>query len=357
MSPRVAIVAGQWGQNVGNAFFNLGGRHLLGQVFGPAEVGFFQDQPNYRTLHDKRRGNPANHAELVADLDIDWLVLQGPVLNAWMAASWESAFRRLAARGVRVMLHSAAFFKFTPREIAAVRAFLEAYPPALIVTRDPRSHAILRDRVPGVPSHDGIDAGFLLPEVARPFALAPGTAPHMAFTFDRYPEPAISDRPFDPARHTTRQVTLLGKPRHLGVPRRLDRLAHASKIRAYLGDLTDFRRLPATLDGHRILRPEHRFYPHVTHKIYRRPGALASDEPWSYATVYAGARLTLSDRVHACVAALAYGNPAMLFTPSPRAALFERLGLDAIRRQPVSLPRERLDAAVAAQIAWLRAHV
>lgn len=351
-APRVALVAGQWGQNIGNAFFNLGGRHVLEQVFGPGSVGFFQDQPNYRTLHNKYRGNPTTHAELIADLDIDALVLQGPVLNGWFRTSWERSFRILRDRGVKIILHSAAFFKFRPEEIAAVREFLEAYPPALIVTRDSRSHAILSDWLPGVPKHDGIDAGFFLPDCTRPFNFA-RNADYIVVNFDRYPEPDIVPA----APGDAGAIEIAGRSYCLHVPERLDRMARASKIRAYLGDLTDRRRLPAALDGARILRPEHRFFPHMTHKIYRRSGAMVSDEPWSYATIYAHATTTLSDRVHACVATLAYGNPAMLFTPSPRAALFERLGLDAIRRNPVRLSADRLAAAKAEQIAWMRAHV
>ena len=40
--PKVAIVSGQWGQNIGNAFFNLGGMYLMENVFGNGQVGFFK---------------------------------------------------------------------------------------------------------------------------------------------------------------------------------------------------------------------------------------------------------------------------------------------------------------------------
>lgn len=350
-APRIALVGGQWGQNVGNAFFNLGGREVLGQVFGPGSTGFIQDQPNYRTLHHKMRGNPRTYLDFVRRLEIDWLVLQGPVLNAWMDISWRATFEALRARGVRIMLLSAAFFKFRPSELAAVRRFLEDHPPDLISTRDSRSFSILSDwRLP-CPLHDGIDSGFFLPEAVTPFAKRPGD--YLALTFDRYPEPELRDGPRG-GRHVERQITLLGERAWLTTPRWLDRAAHRSKIRAYMADLFDRRRLPSRFRGHDIVRTEHRFYPHVTHKIYRQPNATASDEPWTYAHIYAGARATLSDRVHACVAALAYGHPAMLFTPSPRAALFERLGLGEIRNGPVTLPPERLQEAKARQIAWLR---
>ena len=46
-----ALVAGFWGQNIGNAFFNLGGRHLLESA--GVQVHLIQDQL-LRVLRDNR---------------------------------------------------------------------------------------------------------------------------------------------------------------------------------------------------------------------------------------------------------------------------------------------------------------
>ncbi len=54
-APRVALVSGHWGQNIGNAFFNMGGKWILESLFGPGEVAFIQDQPGYRTFHDPQK--------------------------------------------------------------------------------------------------------------------------------------------------------------------------------------------------------------------------------------------------------------------------------------------------------------
>lgn len=354
-APRIALVGGQWAQNVGNAFFNLGGEFVLEQVFGPGKVAFIQDQPNYRTLHNKLKGNPANYVDFVRDLDIDYLVLQGPVLNAWMRISWQETFKALRARGVKVILLSCAFFKFRESEIAAVKSFLEEFPPALISTRDDRSYGIMKDWLPDVPKYNGIDSGFFLNRCVNPFQTLLKT-PHIALNFDRYPEPALSQ--LDPgAKFNSRQITLEGKTYFASVPKFLDKYAHKGKIVAYFADLLDRRKLPAHLDGLKIIRPEHRFFPHVTHKIYRQPNATAADDPWTYIHIYANARFTLADRVHACVATLAYGNPAMLFTPSPRAALFGRLGLGEIRNQLVTLNAEYLLDEQEKEIAWLKSQL
>lgn len=355
-SPRIALVGGQWAQNVGNAFFNLGGEYVLRRVFGQDSVGFFQDQPNYRTLHNKMKGNPDNYVDMVCDLDIDYLVLQGPVLNSWMAVSWERTFAALRERGVKVILLSCAFFKFRESEIASVKRLLEKYPPALISTRDPKTFEIIKNWIPDVPKYNGIDSGFFLPRCVAPFSVREGFR-YIAMNFDRYPEPTISKSPLNSGKFNARQIDMLGSAYHLGVPKFLDWASHKSKIWAYAGELTDRRTLPRELEELSIIRPEHRFFPHMTRKIYRHPNATASDEPWTYINIYANAELTLSDRVHACVATLAFGHPAMLFTPSPRAALFERLGLAQIREKLVELDMSLLEEEQEKEIAWLKQHV
>ena len=69
---------------------------------------------------------------------------------------------------------------------------------------------------------------------------------------------------------------------------------------------------------------------------------MCSDEPFTYLTVYAGSSLTITDRVHACVATLAYGNPAILYKHSPRGQLFDRLGLGDVGERVRSLDPELL---------------
>lgn len=351
-APRVALVGGQWAQNVGNAFFNLGGEYILNRVFGEGAVGFYQDQPNYRTLHNKYNGNPETYVDFVKNFDIDYLVLQGPVLNSWLRESWEETFKALQGTKTKVIFLSSAFFKFRDSEFKKVREFLEQYPPALISTRDDRSYEILKDWLPGVPKYDGIDSGYFLNRCVTPFKLRDDVR-YITKNFDRYPEPEIFSS--DPGNKcNSRQVEIEGKSYFLSTPKFLDKYAHKGKIKSYLADVFDRRKLPDTFEGRMIVRPEHRFFPHMTHKIYRQPNGTASDEPWTYINLYANADFTLSDRVHACVATLCFGSPAMLFTPSPRAALFGRVGAGEIRDRMVSLDLARLHEEQEKEIEWLK---
>jgi hypothetical protein len=352
-APRVALVSGFWGQNIGNAFFNIGGKWILEQVFGEGGVEFVQDQPGYRTFHNQGKGNPSNDIEYLRLLDLDYIVLQGPLLTVGYRHLWEPTFRELTARGTKIILLGAAFFKFRDAEFAAAKAFLEEYKPALISTRDSESFNILSSWDLGVPLYDGMDSAFFAPKAFTPFKVADKS--YYAFNFDRYPEPSIKLGPPDSSADFSFDAD--GTGWNLSTPKLASKLAHGSKVQAYLGHLLDRRKLPGELNGRAVIRPEHRTNPHMTYKIYQHPNAICSDEPWTYFTVYANSALTLADRVHACVATLAYGNPAMLFTPSPRAALFARVGCAAIKEKPVKLNLDWLEEERENEVAWLRASI
>lgn len=351
--PRVALVSGFWGQNIGNAFFNVGGKWLLEQIFGLGVVEFIQDQPGYRTFHNAARGNPKNDIGFIQYLDVDYIVLQGPVFSEYIAELWAATITALSKRGTKFLLIGAAFFKFTNHELAAVRKFLEQFPPALISTRDSRSYSILESWDLGVPLYDGLDSAFFAPKTYVPFRTA--DLDYYAFNFDRYPEPSITLGP--EKRFSDIRFEAEGVMWNLRVPPVVSRLAHRSKVQAYIGHALDRRKLPQELNGRKIIRPEHRFNPHMTYKIYQHENAIASDEPWTYFTVYANSCMTLADRVHACVVTLAYGSPAMLFTPSARSALFDRVGCGDIRNRPVSIDPAYLEDERQNELAWLMAHV
>jgi hypothetical protein len=350
---RVALVSGFWGQNVGNAFFNVGGKWVLEQALPGARVEWIQDQPGYRTFHDQSKGNPKNHADLIGALDVDYVVLQGPLLTEHFRALWEPTFRRLRDRGVGVVIISAGLFRYTDVEISAARAFLEEYPPLLFTTRDSDTFKHFSDICEL--TYDGIESAFCVPDAFKPFRLDLPSS--VAINFDRYPEP---DFTVSKNHAQSRSDALAGTFEfeggtwHWSVPRMQQSLSKLGQRSAYVSAATDRRRLPDTIGGLSVLRPEHRSNPFLGWKVYRNPGAVVSDEPYTYFTTYANAQLTLSDRVHACVIATAYGRPAMLFGTTPRSALFERMGLGDIRKRPVCLPESRRVEERNALIEFLR---
>lgn len=350
---RIALVSGFWGQNIGNAFFNIGGKYILEQMFPDDRVEFIQDQPGYRTFHKQHTGNPRNDFGLLQHLKADFIVLQGPLLTTTFRALWEPTLRALKARGTKVILLSAAMFRYTEEERRQNREFLKRVEPVIFSTRDAVTYEEFKDVCPR--AWCGIDSAFFVPRAYEPFALA--CPPYITVNYDRFPEPDITvSEPggtLPPGKYDA-EFEALGRKWAFHYPRLQEKLAHRGKIQSYLGAFGDRRKLPAAIAGYTVVRPEHRFNPHMTWKIYRQPNAVASDEPWTYFTVYAGAELTLSDRVHACVATLAYGKPAMLYKHTKRAYLFDRLGLAEIGKGPVTLPPGTLRREQEAQLDFLR---
>ncbi|KLU02544.1 hypothetical protein RISK_005610 [Rhodopirellula islandica] len=351
--PRGALVYGFWGQNIGNAFFNVGGKWIVEETFG-GNVSEIQDQPAYRTFHKKHSGNPKNDIQLLKYIDVDYVVLQGPMLTTSFRAIWEPTFKALKARGVKILLLSAGFFKYTDEEISAARDFLKQYPPDMISTRDPYAYEHVKDLCEL--NYSGIDSAFFWPRAYKPVALK--MDPYITVNFDQYPEPnmTVSRSSLDANVVGAADISFEALDRHwaLKQPEWLKKFAAAGQWQCYLGARLDHRRLPVTMDGLTVIRPEHRFSPHMTWKIYGQPGAVVSDEPYTYFTIYAGTELTISDRVHACVATLAAGKPAFFCHPTPRAHLFERLGVQDIRKHPMTLSPDLLHAEQEAELAFLR---
>ena len=92
-------------------------------------------------------------------------------------------------------------------------------------------------------------------------------------------------------------------------------------------------------------------------KVSRRAknNIMCSDYPLDYLFLYRNVTVTYSDRVHACIPSLSFGNKAQLFSDSARVALFENVGIDLneIKSHPVSLDQQKLKELQDAQIDYL----
>lgn len=346
---KIAIVSGFWGQNIGNAFFNIGGKWILDHVLPDAEINYIQDQPGYRTFNDQSKGNPVNDWGLLSRLDIDMIVLEGPMLTENFPALWEHTFRELKARNVKIVLLGAAMFRFNEEEKRVNREFLSKYRPYLLSSRDIPTYETFKEYADH--SHCGIDSAFFVNRAYKPFGFK--TDPYVAVNFDRWPEPQIVvDN--ESVRGGKKDFEWAGKTWHLDFPERLSKMSDKNKWWSYIGSFMDRRSLADKVGGFQVVRPEHRFNPHITWKVYKRSNAVASDEPWTYFTVYANTELTISDRVHACIATLAYGKPAIMFSPSPRSQVFDRLGLGSIRTQVTELDPNYLQEEQESELSFLR---
>ena len=344
---------------MGNGFFYEGGKWILEQVFGEGSIGLVQTQPAYWTFRDQRKGNPHNAFPLLASLDVDYLVLQGPLFTRTFRTIWGDTLPELRRRGIELILLGSAFHRYDREEERVARRFLQELRPLAVVTRDEVTYRTVSEW--GLNCHNGVDSAFALPLAYAPPVLRLDCR-YVAVTFDRYPEPSFSVAPalgsFPQSQRSGRgfgkKFRFDGEVWSYTQPKLQSWFSNRGKWQAYLGAGLDRRELGSSIGSFTVVRPDHRYNPHVWWKIYRRPNGMVSDEPFSYCAVYAGAELTLSDRVHACVATLAYEKPAMLFSPTRRSHLFDRVGLGDIRKRPVTLPAEFRDELLFEEIQFLK---
>lgn len=355
---KIAHILGDWSRNIGNAFFQLGGLHVLNQVAPGARIGLVAEQPGYPSYWNPKGGNPKNYFDMTAEMDADYLVLMGPMFRPEIFKIWEKSLEKSVSNGVKLILLGVAAMRYDEASLDTYRRFLEKFPPFVMTTRDSDTCSILG----GFAQHafDGIDFGFFVSDLYRPLGLRTDS-PTMAFNFDKIPEPEFRAVPGDgqPSRtgEDARRITIAGNDWEIRTSSFRTGLASWSRYLMFLEGLLFSQPNPDQIQGMRIIRTDHRPHPMLRRKTYRARNILVNDTPYPYLEVYGHAKYTFSNRIHACVASLSYGNSAMLFSGSPRIRMLERVGLGEITQKPVQLDQDLIAAHKAELIAFLKTHV
>lgn len=115
------------------------------------------------------------------------------------------------------------------------------------------------------------------------------------------------------------------------------------------------KRLSQTLKDRNIIYTDHKPYPYTKVSKRAKSNVMCSDYPLDYLFLYKNVKETYSDRVHACIPTLSFGNKAQLISDSPRIALFENVGIDLseIKSNPISLDQGVLKELQDKQIAFI----
>lgn len=344
--PKTATLAyGLWGQNIGNAFFQLGGSALLRRALGDGNVSFLQDMPAYWTLNRKSRGNPEHWWNITSRTASDYVVFQGPSFDANCREALEVTLGELTRRGVEPVFLGVGMMHYTDEEVAIAKDLIDRHGIRTVVTRDHLTFAALDGRA----SYSGIDSAFFLPWAVPAPQLV--TRPYVALNFERIVEPVDAIESIV----TGGELAVSSAPPAVGAARRwADSAGRRSQAAAYAVHRLWPAQHRATYGPFEAVRLVHRTNPAHMAKIYRDVNVVASDEPYSYIATYAGAEVTFTDRVHACVATLAYGKPAMMWFSTPRNALLERVGIEFPMRRPVSIDGVMLEAERCNELEHLR---
>lgn len=350
---RVAYCTGFWCTNIGNGFFSMGVEYALKKILGAENVTVVSDLQTYTTSYGKRLYVDEHQLEYISALDVDYIVLAGPVLSKYFLRLWRDILLKLQGRGIGYILLSAGTMKLNQDEAKQIQAFFRDCPPYALSSRDETVYETFGAYAKH--AYNGICFSFFVSDCYAPAKMS-ALAPYVVYNFDKIGEPEIwqggdASKPYARQFEYGNQSYQIAYPKWLtAISAKTDRFTDAL---IYAASILPARKRANQVGHYRIVRTDHRFHPHFRRKIYRQGNSFVADLPYGYLNLYANAEFTLSDRVHACAATLAFGHSAMLFAKTNRCGLLERVGAAEICERPVRLDMDRLNAEKERQLAWL----
>lgn len=315
------LILRTWLRNIGNGIIEKGCRAALTQAFPDADIYESSGYPfvsadlkergefNEIFMHTGRIGqkmesavrnkknylsNVFNIADSIADIDL--VVLPGCVLYDTVIRPYMNVLRKIQKRDIPLLLLGVGGGNYNPETIDYVSKWMKEQSPVGIITRDSEAYSHYSDIVKN--SYNGIDCGFFINDWYTP---PKSRNKFKAATFDKIKGPEI-------------ESSLIVRPDHNP-----------------FGDARPYQSIPRILMN-RLFRDS----------AFRDKNVLVSDTIEDYLYVYANAKQTHSDRIHACVPALAYGNEARFYLDTPREGLFNNMSVENISRELVRLPEDKL---------------
>lgn len=308
-----------WPINIGNAFIDMGSVCAMRQAAPQAEIYHASEMSKWLPWVNQIDASAA--FDVAEVMETDYLVVSGMTLCDEFIEVQGPALRSVAARGVKIVFSGCGGYLYTPDEIDHFKRFLGEIKPYAFVSRDRVSFGHFKDFFSV--SYDGIDCAFFVSEAFKPAKLT--IKDYVVFSFDHEPLPQI-DTEGRPVIWTWHECFSVTPP--------------------------SFQRD----QNHGVLSSKWPFWRPLRQRVrevYKRRPMMTSDVPDDYLHLFANAHATYSNRVHACIPTLAYGNIARLYTKSPRSYLFERAGVGEVLKTPVRLDQAFIAKEKAAQISFL----
>jgi hypothetical protein len=332
---QVAFPSSHWASNIGNPFFTLGTKYLVESV-APQITVHLTDWIPHRAfkLNKRERASDLRYGRYVEG--VDGVILTGPMFNCKFQELFEPTFRQANENGTKIILISTGGIDYSDEEIDHCRTVLKKYRPYILTTRDRDTFDNYSDLAEH--AYDGICTAWFVADY-YPGYPTPALEPYITLTFDANPEPHIELGAFGGGDSTTfSQVRIESVPH--GTRGKIMRLLQ--------------RNFDKRLGEFNILRPCHGVLNKANWRLFFKPNSFVSQTPFGYLNIYRNSNLTVTDRLHACVATLAYGNPARLLIRSKRARLLDRMGVADAMEKIVRVDMDRLNHEKKAVSEWLR---
>lgn len=284
---------------MGNAFFikEMPGVNWLWTRFMQKYANKWHDK-SYNSVNTLDVFSPAKIAKM------DYLIIPGCILTTPFFVIFGKLLQEKVKQGCKLIFWAASGNHYTENEVAVVSKWLAELKPYAICTRDSKAFEFYSKFAPHV--YNGIDNVFFINRLDIPKAETTLT-PYNVYNFD--------------------------EPKHLSIKKELEERESLN-----------------------IIYTDHKPYPYSKVSRLSKKNIMCSDFPLDYLFIYKNVNTTYSDRVHACIPTLCFGNKAQLFSDSPRIALFENVGIDInqLKQSPMSIDLEHLIELQDKQIAFLK---
>jgi len=233
----------------------------------------------------------------------DIFIISGCTFTVFFFKIYGNILNKLKEKNVKLIFYGCGGNTYSDFEIEFVSKWLDTLQPYAIITRD--KIAFKKYRGFAERCFNGIDCGFFvgyLPLKGVHFDFAP----YVVLTFDKFKNKVIEEK--------------------------------------LIKDLSNYTVIRATHVPH----PDKTIFP-FPKKDYQV--TLISENPYDYLLLYANAERVYSDRIHACVASLAFGVPCKLYNDSPRITIFSKVA--RISNENLFLPVKRLHKYQLKQLNYL----
>lgn len=296
-----------WATNIGNPFFNLGAIHLLESSAPVKVIQTDLFAAKCFDLNQRQIETAFNYTPFLGG-DIDALVLAGPMFDRNFGELFEPALKAAANKNIKVLLMSTGGIDYSQTEVDHCKKVLEKYPPHILTTRDRETYVNFKDFARY--SYDGICTAWFVSDYFEGYS-TPELQPYITSCFDITTEPEL-----DLKAITVGEDNIARTPVVHGL--------HKKVMRLFQSDLPDSQ------DGYRIVRPVHCCVKRTNRQLFFKRNAFVSQTPYGFLNLYRNTSLTITDRLHAAVATMAFGNPARLYIRSKRPKLLNRVEAEGV---------------------------
>lgn len=258
-----------------------------------------------KKLHDRsyKMINSLNVISVPKIIKFDYLIIPGCVLTVPFFTIYGSLLQEKTAQGCKLIFLGASGNFYTDYEAKIVSEYLKKLKPLAIITRD----TVAYEKYAKYAKYDynGIDNAFFLNLLDLP-------------NVDTNPDNYV--------------VVNLEEPKHRKIKTEL--------IKKLVGQRKN------------IICTNHKPYPYSKVSKAVKDNIIISDYPLDYLILYKNASKVYSDRVHACISTLSFGNEAVLYSDTPRKTLFNNVGIEKIDALPMNI--QNLQELQNSQIRFLK---